>query len=101
MQKEHQKIMSSPNFVDRKVYNENVLGYLKRHTIMKLDTLIYSFKITGTHLIFSSKTSSKYLLLDRNNLTVPYFIVFLSINYTTSLGIDSFLHNFPDIIRFQ
>ena len=31
------KIRSSPNFVNKKIYNENMVGYLKRHTIMKLE----------------------------------------------------------------
>ena len=31
------KIRSSLNFVDRKIYNENTVGHLKRHTSMKLD----------------------------------------------------------------
>ena len=31
------KIRSSPQFVNRKIYNENMVGYLKKHAIMKLD----------------------------------------------------------------
>ena len=72
-------IMSSPNLVDRKIYDEKMVGYLKRHEIMKLDKpLILEFCILDISKIVMVNFHYKHIKSNHGkNATLIYSEIYI------------------------